>query len=362
MSQLLFYDFEYITILIILIFIFIHGLKKRNQPLQTLKLDKSFSNALKGIGCILILISHFYNMYYWQSNSNISWLHLSKLCGNFSANAALVIFMFISGYGLTISHSKKEPFIYFCRSRLWKVYKPLLIVCIISFIIYTLLPNSFSIEQLTYHRITDIVHKSHYIFQYPTDIILFSIGYLDWYVYCIAIFYIIYWLSVRFTNKTNKRSFLLLILMIIYYIIAYTYIGKEQAHFYRFPWAFLAGHFVANIQQYTTKQKLCLGFIYTIFTGITIYNEDIIQVLGWIIAICILILAFLLNNNYYIEGKNITTLGNISYYVYLTHTRIAFIFILYIGLNSLIIAIILSIIISAILYKIENRKLLYIFK
>ena len=358
MKQLFFHDFEYIATLIILCFLLIHSLKKRSQPLHSLKLEKSISNILKGISCILILIAHFYSMTYGYDNHNVSWFHLSKLCGQFSANTALVIFMFISGYGLTISHPNKESFIYFCTNRLWKVYKPLLIVCIKSLIVYILLPNTFSIEQLSHHRITDIVYKSHYISHYPLDIILFSIGYLDWYVCCITIFYIFYWISTSLFTETEKRSYILLTLMIIYYITTYISIGKGQAHFYRYPWAFLAGHLIANLKLYTTKQKLSLGFIYIIFTGISFYNEDIIQIIGWTIAIFILITAFLLNNNYYIEGKNIIHLGHISYYVYLTHIRIAFVLILYIGFNSLILAITLSIIISSILYILtENKKI-----
>lgn len=75
------------------------------------------SVGLKGISCILILIAHFYNMYHWNDNHSISWLHFSKICGNFGANIALVIFMFISGYGLSKSHYKNETFMNFLKKK-----------------------------------------------------------------------------------------------------------------------------------------------------------------------------------------------------------------------------------------------------
>ncbi len=357
MNYLLYNELEYAIVLIILVYIIIQNIKRRPVITKDIKLDKSTSNSLKGISSILILIAHFYTMFYSFESKEISWFHLSKLCGNFSANAALVIFMFISGYGLSISHTDKESFIHFCKHRLWKVYKPLLIVSILSVIIYILLPNIYSIEQLTHYRITDIVNKSHYFSQFSTDVILFSIGYLDWYVLCISIFYFIYWLTCRFYTSRFKRSFLLLSLMIIYYIISFLLLDKGYAHFYRYPWAFFAGHFIANYRKYTRIEKYQLGIPYILFIIVSFINSDIILIFSWIIAIIILFISFFLSPQYTIEGRNITFLGNISYFIYLSHTRIAFVLIFFIGFNSLLVAILITILISTLLYKITNKKL-----
>ena len=94
-------DIEFILVLGLVFILFLKGLRKRTVPESIFRLDKSMSVGLKGFSCILILIAHFYNMYHWNDNHSISWLHFSKICGNFSANIALVIFMFISGYVVT---------------------------------------------------------------------------------------------------------------------------------------------------------------------------------------------------------------------------------------------------------------------
>lgn len=358
MNQLIINDIEYMVILIFLGVIFFNSLKKKKEIEKEILFDRSASNFLKGISCIFILIAHFYSMQHLYDNKDISWLHISKLCGQFSANSALVIFMFISGYGLSISHSRKESFFFFCKHRLWKIYKPLLIVSLVSIIFYMILPNSYSIEELSHYFINSIVYKSHFPTQYPTDIILSALGYLDWYVCCISIFYIIHWISNYFFNTRFSKSSILLLLMIIYYIIAYFYIGKEQAHFYRFPWAFLAGHFIANFQEYKIREKWLLGTPYILFTSISFYNEDKIQITGWIIAICILFFTILVNKKYTIDGFIISYLSKTSYFIYLTHLRIAFVAILFIGIHSLLLAIFFTLLTSTVFSKIlEHNKI-----
>lgn len=113
-------DLEFGLILTLIFALFIKGLKKKEEPEVFFSLDKSMSVGLKGISCILILIAHFYNMYHWNDNHSISWLHLSKICGNLGANIALVIFMFISGYGLSKSHYKNETFMNFLKKEYGK--------------------------------------------------------------------------------------------------------------------------------------------------------------------------------------------------------------------------------------------------
>ena len=358
MNNMIISDIEFILIFILPLILFIKGLKKKTKTEALFCLDKSMSIGLKGISCILILIAHFYNMYHWNDNQNISWLHFSKICGNFSANIAVVIFMFISGYGLSKSHDNSESFISFLKKRIWKVYYPLLIVCIISIIIYLILPNIFSINELKGYRLSSIIYKCHYISCYLKEIILFILGYLDWYVLCIIIFYLLFWLSKKFAplkKSRYKNSILLLFLLISYYTLTYNFLNKDLAHYYRFPWAFFAGHFIANYNIYSSKEKNQIGIIFCLFTFISFYNENLIQIISWLIAISILILVFTINRKYSLEGKFIQTLGNISYYVYLTHARISFVFILFIGLNSLALATLITIIISFIIFKISNK-------
>lgn len=356
-------DIEFILVLGLVFILFLKGLRKRTVPESIFRLDKSMSVGLKGFSCILILIAHFYNMYHWNDNHSISWLHFSKICGNFSANIALVIFMFISGYGLSKSHYNNKTFISFFKNRIWKVYYPLLIVSIISIILYFIIPtNIISISELQSHRLPNIIYKCHYISIYFKEIISFALGYLDWYVLCIIIFYIFFWLSKKLippTNETTRynNSILLLCILILYYFLMYHFIDDNLAHYYRFPWAFFAGHYIANYTIYSTKEKYKIGILFILFTLVSFLNENLIQIISWLVALSILTLVFIINKKYSLQGKYIQTLGNISYYVYLTHVRVAFVIIFFLGLHSLFLATFITIIISYIIYKMSNKLL-----
>lgn len=309
-------DLEFGLILTLIFALFIKGLKKKEEPEVFFSLDKSMSVGLKGISCILILIAHFYNMYHWNDNHSISWLHFSKICGNFGANIALVIFMFISGYGLSKSHYKNETFMNFLKKRIWKVYYPLLIVCIISIILYYLLPSShLSINELQSHRLSSVIYKCHYLPLYFKETILFTLGYLDWYVLCIIIFYLFFWFSKRLIPLKNesdrfKNSILLLSMLILYYIIMHNSLDNSFAHYYRFPWAFFAGHYIATYNIYSTKERYEIGIIFGLFTLVSFLNENLIQIISWLMAISILTIVFIVNKKYYLEGKFIRILGN----------------------------------------------------
>lgn len=96
-------DLEFGLILTLIFALFIKGLKKKEEPEVFFSLDKSMSVGLKGISCILILIAHFYNMYHWNDNHSISWLHFSKITCSHLATYQLMNYKAIDFLVLYIS-------------------------------------------------------------------------------------------------------------------------------------------------------------------------------------------------------------------------------------------------------------------
>lgn len=105
---------------------FLIGLKRKKEINRELVLDKNFSSVLKGIACIFILMGHY------ESTMHYPLDYYPKCLGWFirltTANVALVWFMFISGYGLTISKSKIDTPLYDLGRRCCKVF-----LCSLSF-------------------------------------------------------------------------------------------------------------------------------------------------------------------------------------------------------------------------------------
>lgn len=350
MLNILFNDIEYWALFILMLVVLIKGIKRKQVATKGWSMDRSMSQTLKGVSCIWILMSHFFFFVYPQAD--IPKWHLSWWCGQICANTALVIFMFISGYGLTVSHKGKEVFGIFLKRRMGKVYSPLLIVCVVTTVFYFLLPSSvlkIDMGRMGSEFLTAIQAPSRNM----GFILLSSIGYLDWYVTCICVFYLFFWLASNIFPKYQTE--LLLGLMIIYYIAAYLLVGPAQAHYYRYPWAFLAGHLVVVTQACSMQWRRSIGVIYTFFMLLSFLNECIIMILAWTLAIVILFISFKLNRNYQIDSKILMYMGAISYFFYLTHVRIGFVFVGMCEFYSVFSAIILSIIASEFFNRVYQR-------
>lgn len=130
-------DYEHVLILLILFFAFVLGLKatsKVSNTTQTFFLDRDYSSALKGIGAVLILMGHYGQMEINRIDSGAK--SVDAIVAMITANVALVWFMFISGYGLTVSKQNITNHFSDCMKRLSKVFFPMLFVFLLSLIMY----------------------------------------------------------------------------------------------------------------------------------------------------------------------------------------------------------------------------------
>ena len=93
-------DIEFLVLLAMMIAFFMGGLRKRNTFIdgKYAGIDLPMSTALKGIACILILMGHFVT----HRELAVDTTRFSRLIQNTTANIALAIFMYFSGYGLSL--------------------------------------------------------------------------------------------------------------------------------------------------------------------------------------------------------------------------------------------------------------------
>lgn len=227
-------------------------------------------------------------------------------------------------------------------SRFCKILYPFLFVCCIATILYSLLPNKFSPEDIKLYRLShyiDGIHKGEIL-----TIIKSVFGWLDWYVYCIIIFYSIYYVSVYFSSKLNFNITVLLALFFAcYFIGAYLVFGPADAHWYRYIWAFLLGHIIAR----QDKINKIFAFIVLMPFVLLILLENKFMILSYIIAICTLYIISKLGKVYTIKvNAPLLFVGTISYFYYLVHIRIAWNIMIYLNNKSLISWTLISLIIS----------------
>lgn len=335
-------DIEIIVLFLVLLLLFCFSLKKRdsksyNKPLA-IDLDMSF--ILKGVACIFILTGHYVK----YTNQILVHGDISKLVYYTTANIGLTWFMFFSGYGLSLKNKVgKEVFF----NRLKKVWLPLLYICCIATILYALLPNRFSLTEIELYKISPFINE---IKELDFIAIIKSLfGWLDWYVYCIMIFYSIYYLATYISDKFKISTTILLSLFFaVYFIWAYLYFGKEDAHWYRYIWAFLLGHIIA-VQSKISKSQALISLLPFV---LLILLESKFMILSYAVAILSLYIISKLGNLYTIRKNTpLLLLGGLSYYIYLSHLRIGWQIVVYTDFMNLLVFALISIIVSYVAMK-----------
>ena len=95
-----FNDIEYLILFVLIALFFLIGLKKRDKTIVGCftGIDLTMSAAIKGIACILILMGHFASRMIDMGQATIP----TRLVYLTTANIALALFMYFSGYGLSL--------------------------------------------------------------------------------------------------------------------------------------------------------------------------------------------------------------------------------------------------------------------
>ena len=335
-------EIEYTIITLFLTIVFFAGLKRRKNYCldickfasgganQWLTIDFSFSQAIKGLACVMILMGHYRTFFLSDSIA----LNITTIVGMSSANIALFFFMFFSGYGLSLKDYNNVNLIREWTKRIKKILYPLFITGIIMLLLYALLPDNMSQSEVASFHVSKILHEVHTVeINNISTIILAGLGWGDWYVTCIIMFYTLFYLSL-FIWKTTKinQTIALSVLMLCYFVWAYFFYGLPEAHYFRYPWVFMLGHVVARWRKNSSKISLAVLVVF----ALTEYPCGLYYHIFSIAAIVILTITAFINTAYKMESKYLLFMGSISYLYYLCHGRIACTLLAYTGIKSLL--------------------------
>lgn len=87
-----------------------------------------------------------------------------------------------------------------------KVYLPLLLVCVIAMVLYAILPTKFTLEESESLQVSkDIWYLHNFSPEYFGTLIYHILGWKDWYVFCIIIFYSFFYLS-QYLSRKNPQN------------------------------------------------------------------------------------------------------------------------------------------------------------
>lgn len=330
-------DIEFIVVLIGLCVLYclalevkcLHGKLCVLRPCRAwLCLNKQNSVLIKGIACVFILLSH----YSARTLGGGLPTSVSYYVTDYAANIALILFMFLSGYGLSLKEHESGHLLSEWLKRISKVYLPLVFACTISTLLAVLFGTPYG----------------------GGKFLLSVFGFTDeWYVICIIYFYTIFYLAVFLSIRLNiNESIVLSIFMLIYYVVAYWLYGFEEGHFFRFPCAFMLGHVVAKGE----KNSQFLGWGLAIIFILTIVPHGLHFFKCYLLAFLLLISIGMLQSFVQIRTSSILyKLGILSFFFYLVHERLGFRLMTGLGMQSCILWIVITIIIAYLLQQIYNR-------
>ena len=345
-------EFEFLILLLVFPLCFYYGRNKTSN--KNGGVDLATSNAIKGMACVFILMGHYETILYNITGNKP--VGFSNLIWHTTANIALVLFMYFSGYGLSLKR-EHENLLPILLKRLGKVYIPLMYMSVITIIVYTLMPENGSLEDLTKICASDLWYVHHINKDVLYEVLLPRLfGWPDWYVFCIMIFYLLFYLSLMISHKVMiPQTYFLWIFMCLYFIIAYVYLGPQEAHWYHFCWVFFGGHLHALWGELATLQRKTYSILFVLLTS-TILIESKWMILSYLIGILTIAAFTHICNKYTVNSKLLAFLGSISYFFYLSHIRIGYQLMTYMNINSVILWVLLTCFISWML-KIMYKKL-----
>jgi len=263
--------------------------------------DLAHTLPLRGILATLVVLGHLDTVVSAQTKILMPF-HM--------ATPAVAVFFFMSGYGLMLSFSKKSGSYLqnFILKASIKLLIPLLVTtCLYQGMLFIL--GDFSIEKilidLASGKETPLIHS--------------------WYVYALFLFYILYYIVLKYNNETKKwMGGILILLMLIYYVVT-RYILNWPFYWWLTCMAFPMGFFYSR---YEGKIKMFLKDNYWVTFPIIIgllsikllsgmytpfFAELPYILLGPIIAIILYRIPLPIGN------KILNFLGSLSFEIYLTH-------------------------------------------
>jgi len=228
-------DIANYIIIVVFICIAIGFLKRNPEPIAPL--CKLQTDQLKGIAILMVIIGHL-------------WVHISapKIPIVFSGDA-VALFLFLSGYGLSISDNKKAYTVnIFFSKRIRRVMIPYWgTTIVILFLDYLILNKIHSARNtiITFLGINMNTETQH-------------IDYVRWYITFILLWYVLYYCS-RFFLKDSARLLFLFTCAGISFLLSYYILHSGWYQFFAFP----LGCTVALKYEWLRKSLLKRKVLYT---------------------------------------------------------------------------------------------------
>lgn len=287
-------------------------------------ISKEVSNLVKSVSCIMIILHHFL-----LRTPEISFWISGFMRGSFGYIFVSVFFL-LSGYGVVESVARcKTSLAKDLIRRIWKIYKPLLVVNIVMVFVYWMLgPKDLSLDFIQHYRINDafVLLGSDKCNVTLTICYILGIKLIDnalWFVYVLLILYCILYISLW----SKYRSCFLLFLCMVYFFILY-WLFPEDKYIYASIYAFPLGCLL-SLNKHLILKYLFFFYLFSflsLLVSLCIQNNEFFYFAILISLVSIIIFITQLECDF-----THCKVGDISYEMYLVHIKVFTIMIFLIG-------------------------------
>lgn len=322
-------------------------------------LNRSYTDLIKFISCILIYILHYYaGGDYFYIVEPFAYIGCS-------------IFFFLSVFGVSKSQEKKKlKFVHFIKYRIIKIWVPLIFVNLVFIgINWCLSGKQFGVPHYAPN------HNIYFTQETTTNLFLFifdfkAIDPATWFLHTLIISYILIWGLLKIKNKKTRS-----IISICVYLIAEVYFfGEIKPKWFKIDTiglllGVLYATYLDEINSFINKYNsrlliisltiftitLSFSYLYTIWEVKFSFGFIVLAIIYSSISILIMLL---LSKDILFDTKISSFLGGISFMIYLTHVKI-------INITEHIhvfLCFLIVLIVSIIIYIITNKFVKYLAK
>lgn len=324
-------------ILFVPIFVKVHSNPTDKVNAHTIFMSFQYTTVLRAVAILMVMLQH------------LSGFVLGSRIFTPFGGAGVAVFLIVSGYGLSISTSKKG-LKGFWSKKFVRVFLPWLLVWLIM-----------------------ILLKKEMLFSYSSLSSLFLLTSTNWYLQYLLLCYLLFYISHKWFYKFRW------LLLSCFFILSFAFWGNIQAEQ---SCSFLIGCLIAEKAKLFKwiVEKIKVIFIFSLFLSISflavkqlslvrtlmenvsLVDHAINMIMKTSIAISVMMLVRLLWSQ--INGRLAMFIGKISYELYLVHLFIVIGYCRIIGnmpLISILVFVACSFLLSYLLYLVDN-KILVLYK
>lgn len=267
-------------------------------------LSKNNVDIVKGIAVIMIFLSHTAQRICEGNIANRIFYYLFLYTGLLG----VVIFLFLSGYGLVIQYRKNENYF---KDFFIKKHARIYLTFFLANIITTILSNIFLDSR---YGVIDVIKSS--------ALIKFSTGRELWFIVIILYYYFVFYFAFKFLKKNNLGIFMFSSTLV--YIAICIMLNKGEWWYNTaicFPIGIIFSMNIEKIYCFFKKYySTILTLIIFLFLVCMILFEILhIQYIQFIIPIIFIILLVILLMKIKLQSNSINFINNISLEFYLLH-------------------------------------------